>query len=158
VDVLLRDLDVVEAWSAKAARGEFEVDALLGYVAGVPTYYLLGERAVGRALRGELADAGDFPEKLAQAAPPRWRFCRDFSLAYAEMHGRRGDVIGAVGQAAKAVMEEAHARLAERREWALNEKRMVERAGLSGAQAAFAGAPDPLRWIARLRAELRGKA
>src|SRR6266699_1645524 len=40
VDVLLRDLDVVEHWIRRAEKGEFEVDALLGYVAGVPTYVL----------------------------------------------------------------------------------------------------------------------
>jgi hypothetical protein len=48
VDVLLRDLDVVEHWSARAQEGEFEIDALLGYVAGVPTYSLLAERAVAQ--------------------------------------------------------------------------------------------------------------
>src|SRR5215216_5332825 len=31
VDVLLRDLDVVEQWTRRAELGEFEVDALLGY-------------------------------------------------------------------------------------------------------------------------------
>lgn len=37
VDVLLRDLDVVEHWTRRAEGGEFERDALLGYLAGVPT-------------------------------------------------------------------------------------------------------------------------
>ena len=36
VDVLLRDLDVVEHWTRRAEQGEFEVDALLGYLDGVP--------------------------------------------------------------------------------------------------------------------------
>ena len=35
VDVLLRDLDVVEHWTQRAADGDFEVDSLLGYVAGI---------------------------------------------------------------------------------------------------------------------------
>src|SRR5512133_3501044 len=35
VDVILRDLDVVEHWTARAEQGEFEVDPLLGYLAGV---------------------------------------------------------------------------------------------------------------------------
>src|SRR4029077_14322726 len=43
VDVLLRDLDTVEHWARRAEQGEFEVDALLGYVAGVPTYLLSAE-------------------------------------------------------------------------------------------------------------------
>ena len=37
VDVLLRDLDVVRHWTAQAEQGRYEVDALLGYVAGAPT-------------------------------------------------------------------------------------------------------------------------
>ena len=45
VDVLLRDLDAVEHWTQRAEAGEFEVDALLGYTAGVPTYLLTAELA-----------------------------------------------------------------------------------------------------------------
>jgi hypothetical protein len=52
VDVMLRDLDVVGHWSAEAERGRYEVDALLGYVAGAPTYGLMAEVAVSRALVG----------------------------------------------------------------------------------------------------------
>src|SRR5256885_8504084 len=36
IDVLLRDLDVVEHWTRHAEKGEFERDALLGYLAGIP--------------------------------------------------------------------------------------------------------------------------
>jgi len=43
VDVILRDLDVVEHWTRRAEQGEFEVDALLGYLARVPTYSLSAE-------------------------------------------------------------------------------------------------------------------
>jgi predicted nucleotidyltransferase len=68
VDVLLRDLDVVDAWSERARRGEYEVDALLGYVAGVPTYSLLAERAVCIPLTGELSPVGGFPPPLVEAA------------------------------------------------------------------------------------------
>ena len=35
VDVILRDLDVVEYWTRRAQEGEFERDALLGYLAGI---------------------------------------------------------------------------------------------------------------------------
>jgi macrolide phosphotransferase len=45
VDVLLRDLDVVEHWTRRAEQGEFEVDPLLGYLAGAPTYLLSAELA-----------------------------------------------------------------------------------------------------------------
>jgi hypothetical protein len=47
VDVLLRDLTAVEHRTARAERGEFEVDALLGYTAGVPAYLLRSRSASG---------------------------------------------------------------------------------------------------------------
>jgi hypothetical protein len=151
VDVLLRDLDVVDPWCERAARGEFEVDALLGYVAGVPTYSLLAERASCVVLRGELQVGQAFPSKLAESAPPRWRFNRDFSLEHAHMRADRGDVVGAVGQVAKAVIEDAHARLCEQRTWVLNEKRIVEAAGLERFQALFTSVPSSAvelgRWV-----------
>jgi hypothetical protein len=149
VDVLLRDLDV-EHWTRRAEEGEFEVDALLGYLAGVPTYNLSAELASCRLLRGEIP-AAPFPAKLAFAAPPRWRFCRSFSLDYARMHARRGNLVGATGQAAKAVMEEAHAILCECGQWVCNEKRLIETAGLAGLHALFAQVPTEspglVRWV-----------
>lgn len=138
VDVLLRDLDVVEHFAERAARGDFDIDNLLGYVAGVPTYSLLAELAVAKLLRGALPEAPAFPERLAESAPARWRFCRDFTLEHARARARRGDAVGAAGQTAKAILEEAHARICERREWTLNEKRLVERAGLGPLHALVA--------------------
>lgn len=151
VDVLLRDLDVVEHWSRLAQEGRYEVDALLGYVAGAPTYSLLAERALGVVLHGALDPVGDFPETLADAAPPRWRFHARFSLDFARKHAARGDVVGAVGQVAKAVVETAHARVCERRRWVLNEKRLLEAAGLERMHERFAapggGAGGLVRWV-----------
>ena len=141
VDVILRDIDVVEHWTQRAEMGEFEVDHLLGYLAGVPTYLLTAELASCRVLCGELR-AVPYPEKLATAAPPWWRFCRSFSLDYARMHARRGNLVGAVGQAAKAVLEEAHALLCGRGQWACNEKQMIEAAGLAGVQSLFGEIPS----------------
>lgn len=141
VDVLLRDLDVVEHWSARAIEGQYEVFNLLGYVAGVPTYSLMAERAVAVTLRGELSPVGSFPERLAEIAVERWGFSRRFSLDHARSRAARGDVVGTVGQAAKAIIEEAHAILCRRREWVLNEKRIVERAGLGRMHAMLADIP-----------------
>jgi hypothetical protein len=158
VDVLLRDLDVVDPWSARAREGDFEIDALLGYVAGVPTYSLLAERAVALPVRGELPPAGEYPSKLAEGAPARWRFCSDFSLSYARMHAGKADVAGTVGQAVKAVMEEAHARMCARRRWVLNEKRLVQAADLGDVQPLFARVPDTPgeldAWVERVGAAL----
>jgi hypothetical protein len=150
VDVLLRDLDLVEHWTRRAEEGEFEVDALLGYLAGIPTYILSAELASCRPLRGEIP-AAPFPPKLVAAAPPRWRFCRSFSLDYARMHARRGDLVGATGHAAKAVMEEAHAILCESGRWVCNEKRLIESADLVGLHPLFAHVPTEsaglVRWV-----------
>ena len=140
VDVLLRDLEVANHWTRRAEEGEFEVDALLGYLAGVPTYSLSAELGTCQLLRGDIP-ATAFPPKLVAAAPPRWRFCRSFSLDYARMHARRGNLVGATGQASKAVMEEAHAILCERGQWVLNEKRLIETAGLAALHALFAQVP-----------------
>jgi hypothetical protein len=157
IDVLLRDLDAVEHWGRRAEQGEFEIDALLGYVAGVPTYLLSAELASCRTLRGELASA-PFPPRLMAAAPSKWRFCRSFSLEYARMHARRSNVAGASGQAAKAVMEEAHAIMCEQGRWVCNEKQLIDRAGLSAVQAVFGDVPVEratlLRWVDRVADQL----
>jgi len=150
VDVILRDLDVVEYWTRRAQEGEFDRDALLGYLAGIPTYTLSAELASCLPLRGHV-EAVSFPPKLAAAAPAVWRFCRSFSLEYARMHAKRGNVAGVAGQSAAAVMEEAHAISCERGQWVCNEKRLIEAAGLSSLNALFAEIPIErerlLEWV-----------
>jgi hypothetical protein len=140
VDVILRDLDAVEYWTRRAQQGEFERDALLGYVAGIPTYTLSAELASCLPVSGSI-EAVTFPAKLASAAPSIWRFCRSFSLDYARTYARRGNVVGVAGQAAEAVMEEAHAIMCERAQWVCNEKRLIESAGLEKVNALFAEIP-----------------
>jgi len=158
VDVLLRDLDVVEHWTREAEAGRFEVDGLLGYVAGIPTYSLAAEAAVAVTVRGAFDGARAFPERLAEFAPAQWRYRRDFSLRYAERHASRGNVPGTVGQAARAVLEEAHARWCAERRWVLNEKHVVAGVGLDEA-ADLLGAPgrsatELTRFVDALRAAL----
>ena len=150
VDVILRDLDVVEYWTRRAQEGEFDRDALLGYLAGIPTYTLSAELASCLPLHGHV-EAVPFPPKLAAAAPAVWRFCKSFSLEYARMHAKRGNVAGVAGQAAAAVMEEAHAISCERGQWVCNEKRLIETAGLSSLNNLFAEIPTErerlLEWV-----------
>ena len=83
IDVILRDLDTAMHWTHQAEAGVFELDALLGYIAGLPTYSLAAELSLGRVLAGALPVVGGVPPRLAASAPPRWRFSRDFSLDYA---------------------------------------------------------------------------
>lgn len=150
VDVLLRDLDVVEHWTRLAEHGEFEVDSLLGYLAGIPTYTLSAELASCQLLHGSLPPAPTYPSALVSAGTARWRFCRSFSLDYARVLASRGDAVGAMGHAARAVMEEGHAILCARAEWVCNEKRLIESAGLDATRALFERAPAPgalVQWV-----------
>ena len=158
VDVMLRDLDVVRHWIAEAAEGRYDVDALLRYVAGAPTYLLAAELAVSRAVVGTLPEAPVYPARLAENGERRWRAHAEFSLAHARVRAERGDVTGAAGQAAKAVLEAAHARACRGRQWVLNEKMLVERTGLAALHHRFTripAEPVPLvEWVSGFGAAL----
>lgn len=90
-----------------------------GYLAGFATYVLAGELVLGEVLVGVLPKPV-FSDALRWAAPQRWRWEAGFALDHAEVHATRDQ-----------------ARLAERGEWALNEKAIVARAGLEAAEAAL---------------------
>jgi hypothetical protein len=133
IDALLRDLDAVEHWTAEAGHGRYDVDFLLGHLAGMPTYTLTAEVASSVVVAGDLTLPTDYPDALSAAGPGRWRFHRDFSLTYARRSAALGNEVVALGQLTRAVVEEAHARHCERSLWVLNEKRSLERVGLSDA-------------------------
>ena len=133
IDVLFRDLGVVERWLDDAERGRFEVLLQNGYIVGAPTYVPVGELAINKPLSGELPRP-EYPEPLAAAAVERWRGRASVSLMFARMHAGAADRVCCAGMLAGAVLCEAHARLAARGEWVLNEKRLVERAGLDEVQ------------------------
>jgi hypothetical protein len=131
---------------AEAEAGRFRIEALATYVAGIPTYVLVGELSVGKVLSGTLPRPA-FPEALAVSAPPRWRQLASMALRTATAHAWRGDVTATAANLGEAVIEEAQARLAEQRQWALNEKGLVGRAGLRAADdvlARLGPAPDQL--------------
>jgi len=149
VDVLLRDLDQVERWWDDARDGRFEIDNVPGHLAGLPTYTVLGEVALAQVLTGELPTVG-FPARLREVAEARWRWNGSFSLLHADVHLRKGNTAGAVGMAAKAAMETAHAVVASRGVWVLNEKTLIGRAGLSEADAIL-GEGDVATALRRMR-------
>jgi len=158
VDLLYRDLDVVEHWLAEAEAGRFETDTVPGYLVGMPTYALVGELAVNQVLHGWLPRP-EFPAALRESAPARWLANAAFSLVYADGYAARGEVVACAGSLARAVVAAAHARLAQRGEWVLNDKRIVHRAGLGEAESllAFVGSgSDTLRRsVSRTRTLLR---
>jgi hypothetical protein len=129
VDLIYRDLDEVERRVAETEVGDFEVQLLGGFLAGFPTYMLAGELAINKVLVGDLPRT-TFPAALRESAPPRWRDRARFSVRIAAVYAHTGEVVQFGGLIAKATVETAHARLAERGEWALNEKRIVSRGGV----------------------------
>ena len=137
VDVLFRDLDTIERWMREAEQGRFEVLLQNGYVVGAPTYLPVGELAICRPIAGQLPRP-DFPHALADSAWSRWRGRASVSLMFAQGYARLGDAVCCAGMLADAVLCTAHARLAQRREWVLNEKLLVHRAWLLDVQEALA--------------------
>jgi predicted nucleotidyltransferase len=154
VDVLFRDLDVVEGWLGEALEGRFEVLSQNGYLAGAPTYVVVGELATCRVISGELPRPA-FPEPLAAVAAKRWRGRAGVALMFAAIHARGGDPVPCNGMLALAILCVAHARLVERREWALNEKGLVRRAGLSNVETLL---PDVAAVAAALDVEPLSRA
>jgi len=137
IDLCYRELDEVLSCVAEAERGEFRIHPLATYVGGIASYVVVGELAICKQLVGTLPRPS-FPHALAVSAPPRWRQLSMMAVRTARSHASRGDVVATVSNLGIAVVTEANARLAERREWALNEKGIVDRAGLSEAHGILA--------------------
>lgn len=151
VDLCYRDLNEVAFWTAEAEEGRFRIEALATYVAGIPTYVLRGELALNRVLSGTLPRP-EFPPALAATAPPRWRGLARMGILTALAHCGRGDVVATVANLAQAALSEAEARMAERGEWVLNEKGLIDRTGLSAVHEVLA---SPGTSAAELSASVR---
>jgi hypothetical protein len=158
-EVIHRDLDAVEHWVVEASEGRFEIEAVDGWLAGMPTYVLVGELATCDVLAGELSRP-EFPAALGEGAARRWRAAAATALETAESRASRGDVAGCAGLLAKATVATAQARLAERGEWVLAEAGIVRRAGLGRTEAILAATGDrPFdleRAVSRMRVALAG--
>jgi len=141
VDLIYRDLDEVTRWTAAAEAGLFEIQREVGYVAGIATYVLAGELALGRVLAGDLPRPR-FPPKLRQTAPQAWYRLAAGALHFADVHAGRRDRVACLANLCQAVLATAQGRLAAAGEWVLNEKRITERAGLHATQDRLAQ-PDP---------------
>lgn len=135
-DIHYRNLDVVDHWTREAQAGRFEVHILGFHLAGIPTYMLPGEVATSTVLWGELHPIG-YPEALQAAAPAKWLDRAQGELSYAHYWAATNNPISCSGALARAVLQTAHARLAHRGVWALNEKRMIQWAELTGLYDVF---------------------
>jgi nucleotidyltransferase-like protein len=154
VDLIYRNLDEVLRWTAAARDGRFEIRREVGYVAGIATYILAGELALGRVLAGDLPRP-EFPPKLRKTAPQAWSRLAAGALHFAGVYADRRDRVACLANLCQAVLATAQGRLAAAGEWALNEKRLVGRAGLDGIQDRLAQpAPDLSALVADVRARL----
>jgi hypothetical protein len=133
VDLIYRDLGEVLRWTAAAAEGRFEIDREVGYVAGIATYVLAGELALGKVLAGDLPRPR-FPPKLRQTAPAAWSRLAAGAVHFAEVHAGLQGRVGCLANLCQAVLAAGQGRLAAAGEWVLNEKRLTERAGLGSVQ------------------------
>src|SRR5690242_3497101 len=132
VDLIYRDLDEVLRWTAAAGNGQFEIRREVGYVAGIATYILAGELALGRVLAGDLPRPS-FPIRLRETAPAAWSRLAAGALHFAAVHAGRGDRIACLANLTQAVLATAQARMAAGGDWVLTEKRLVVRAAVGRA-------------------------
>lgn len=136
LDIHYRNLDVVEHWTREAEAGRFEVHILGFHLAGIPTYMLPGEVATNIAIWGEMHPI-EYPETLRAAAPEKWLDRARAELSYAHHWARTANPINCAGALGRAVLQTAHARLAHRGVWVLNEKRMIQWAELTHLYEVF---------------------
>jgi predicted nucleotidyltransferase len=130
VDVHYRDLDDVDHRLAEAEAGRFDIERLQFHLAGIPTYIVVAELALGRVVRGDLPTP-EFPLALQASASRRWWADAQATLGYARTgHASRGHIADTAGAIAVAACQAAHAVLASRGEWITNEKTLLDRAGL----------------------------
>jgi hypothetical protein len=129
-DVHYRDLDDVEHHIAEAEQGRFHVERLMFYLAGIPTYIVVGELAVHRVLHGSVPRP-EYPDALRHSAVEHWWNAAQLTLAYARAaHAMKGHLADCAGAIARAACETAHAIMAAHGQWVLNEKTLLDRAGL----------------------------
>jgi hypothetical protein len=130
VDVIYRDLDAVEHELAEARAGRFHREALLFHIAGIPSYLVVAELAVNRVLRGELPRP-NYPDALRASAPPVWHDTAELLFDYVRANiAPRGQVAECAALLTWATICVAQEVLAARGEWCVNEKRILDRAGL----------------------------
>jgi hypothetical protein len=139
VDVHYRDLTSVEHELAEARAGRFRIEPLMFYLAGIPSYLVVAELAVNRVLRGCLPHPA-FPEQLRRNAGDVWSTRAEWHLTYAEhTHAAQGRLATCTGLLVLAALQFAHAILAAKGQWVVNEKTLLQRAGLDEVDDLVAG-------------------
>ncbi len=161
VDVHYRDLTVVQREIDESAAGRFRVEPLLFHLAGIPSYIVVAELALGRVLHGSLPSPR-YPAALRERAPEVWWASADLLMDYAASSpALRSAITQCAGLLAQAAMQTGHAVLAARGEWVTNERRLLRRAGLGEVDAILAGigqTPEALACAVRAVREVGSRA
>ncbi len=141
-DVHYRELNTIDGEIAAARAGRFQIEPLMFHLAGIPSYLVLAELAIGNTLRGELPKL-DYPRALSDAAARIWwsRAERTFDYARAN-HVPHRRVTQCAGMVALAATQAAHAVLGARAQWITNEKNLLTLAGLRVVDE-YLGLADP---------------
>ena len=90
-------------------------------MAGIATYVLAGELALGRVLAGDLPRPA-FPPNLRETAPDAWFRLAAGAMSFADVYAGRQDRVACLANLCQAVLAAAQGRLAAAGEWVLNEK------------------------------------
>jgi len=153
VDLIYREVSEVDRWIDAAAEGEWELARVPGYLAGMPSYTLAAELALGRPLAGVVPQP-EFTDALSRSAARQWRWEAEFALTHARFHLDRRDHPLTRGFVVFALLALSHGRLAARHEWIRNEKGLLEKAALAPAGNRFDliaeqhGMKAALAWVA----------
>lgn len=144
VDLLWRDLDVVEHEITDAQAGRWRIEPLMFHLTGIPTYLLLAELAVNRVLHGDLPRP-DYPQALRESAGRKWSQRAELTLGFArDAHAASGRLTACLGLVAVGAAEYAHAVAATAGRWVTNDKTLLELGGMDGAEALVRALPsDP---------------
>jgi hypothetical protein len=138
VDLLWRDLDVVEHEIAEAEAGRWRTEPLMFHVAGIPTYLLVAELALNHTVVGRMP-VPSYPDALRARAAEGWAQRAELTLGHAEdAHARQGRVTQCLGLLVVGAAEYAHAIAAARGVWVTNDKTLFTRGGMAGVDAVIA--------------------
>lgn len=148
VDLLWRDLDVVEHEIAEAGAGRWRVEPLMFHVVGIPTYLLLAELASNHTLVGDLP-VPEYPTGLRSNASRDWAKRAELTLAHAgSAHAERGRTTACVGLMTIGAAEFAHAIAAQQGVWVTNDKVLFDSSPMAAVDdvlATLETTPEGLR-------------
>lgn len=130
VDLLWRDLGVVDHEIAEAQAGWWRLEPLMFHLAGIPTYILLAELAGNRVLHGNLPRP-DYPRALREVAGRDWAQRAELTLDYASTaHAAHARITACLGMIAVGAAEYAHAAAATAGRWVTNDKNLLTTGGM----------------------------